>query len=202
MHPETVLPVLRFLPYNDVQTLKACLPSSVMLAALALLTQGMCLLMVLVTTDGAVVTQKRILAKPTANGYVVNGVHVSRRMFVHEVPMMCMGAVRADTSNARVLRVDSYLAFNCPGGAWKPVLPDTDVDWCADAGVYVWRDSLLSSPVVQGVVQLHSRDEWPVVFQRHARVFLAHRLRAPRRDRGRRRRRWTKVCPVNGPVAT
>lgn len=118
----------------------------------------------------------RVDSIPTPTGYVLRcgdfEIHTSRRTYVHEFPAFC--AVAAPHAH----RADSFLAFP-PDVARTLPIPSTE-----DTGVVVWADT-----------RLETTHPAPETIQLHARFFVNFRTGPPRRQRGRRARRWTKVDP-------
>lgn len=106
-----------------------------------------------------------------------------RRLFAHAFPEICLRAVRGA---ARLWRVDSFLAFDADAAHTLPLTWAEPVGSPASRQLYPWLDSRLSTPV-------YAAEDWKGVFQRHARYFVGFRTGLPRRQRGRRTRRWTKV---------
>lgn len=117
---------------------------------------------------------------PTREGYTVNGMPISRRVFVHEFPRMCMAALDgADELGS----IESCLCFE-PGMARTLGLPEAD-------GATAWGGLRMRT----NVGPLFARRDWPGLLQQHARFFVGWRVGPPKRQRGRRARRWTKVIP-------
>lgn len=203
MHPEELVPIVSHLRFGDAAALKlasASLGQAVLQAQKLWAAQAMLharLVTVAHTSGGRSV----VVVTPHQNHYVVrhanSALQVSRRMLVHEFPKVCMlGLKNTDT----LWRVESCLAFephisqtlplglvglpDLPGLPGLPGLPELET----------WAETRLGTNVtLPGPLQLYPEAEWPSVFQRHARFFVGMRTDAPRRQRGRRARRWTKV---------
>lgn len=115
---------------------------------------------------------KVVEATPTEHGYMLNGVPTSRRMFIHDFVKACRGTV-VDT-------IQAYCGF-------KPEIAESlgDEFDTLDAAPHfrvckfaTFQDA--SNP---------RRVAWLL-----GRMYIRWRVGAPQRQRGRRARRWTKVC--------
>lgn len=125
----------------------------------------------------------RVDSIPTPTGYVVRcgnfAIHTSRRMYVHEFPAFC-GVVAPGSLSA-----DSFLAFPPKVARTLPIPPHGTPD------VVVWAES-----------RLHTGHPTHQAIQMHARFFVNFRTGPPKRQRGRRARRWTKVATVAVPSSS
>lgn len=138
-----------------------------------------------------------VRSEPTSDGYRLSArgqpvAHVPRRMYVHEFPRFCERAAGLDA--ARLWRVESFQAF---APAVAATLPLGWVGVVREApGVLAWLETRVATNVTTaGGHAVVPRDTWADLLQRHARLFVAMRTGTPRRQRGRRARRWTKVAP-------
>lgn len=129
--------------------------------------------------DGCVVG----IATPTDEGYTVDtrGVlptfHSPRRMFVHQYALaVAMAAGAGGRTLTSMLAFDQAVARSVPLPNADPLGDDV-----------TWPSSRITTRL---------GDVLPAARQ-HARFYLAMRLQPPRRHRGRRARRWTKVAPVD-----
>ena len=175
--------VLRRLPAADHRALALAVPG-VGLAVRAWAHDAKRLAKLVTFADGSMMAS----ATPSTTGYVVDtrGVlptfHSPRRMFVHQYALAVGLAAAGQAASPR--RLTSVLAFDQAVARAVPlpgpvVLPGTrEVTWPASKV----STTLGGNPVV------------PVARQ-HARFYLSMRLDPPRRLRGRRARRWTKVAP-------
>lgn len=101
-------------------------------------------------------------------------------MYVHEFPQLWCRLLGDST----VYRVETYLAFEPHVAATLPIAFVTTLPEAPDLDV--WLDSRMTTNVL-------GRDDWHSVFQTPARFFVCLRTGGPRRQRGRRAKRWTKV---------
>lgn len=119
----------------------------------------------------------RVDSIPTPSGYVLRcgafEIHASRRMYVHEFPEFC-AVVAPQCQHA-----DSFLAFPPEVARTLPIFA-ADRDDLTD--VALWTDS-----------RLHTAQPTREAIQAHARFFVNFRTGPPKKQRGRRARRWTKV---------
>lgn len=119
----------------------------------------------------------RVDSTPTPTGYVLRcgafAIHTTRRMYVHEFPAFC--AVAAPQCQ----RAESFLAFPPEIARTLPLPLPARHD---QHDVVVWADS-----------RLHTAQPTHDALQMHARFFVNFRTGAPKKQRGRRARRWTKV---------
>lgn len=122
-----------------------------------------------------------VVSTPSAARYSVGPLLLPRRLYAHAFPEVCLHAVHNVPR-----RIDSYLAFERQLAdtlplAWAPPPPPA-------AGMALWTHSRFSTPI-------HSADphDWRAVLRIHARYHVGCRTGLPRRHRGRRARRWTKV---------
>jgi len=128
-----------------------------------------------------------VVVVPLVNGYLVNGTFVSRRTFVHELPRICLAGL-GDAPD--LCCIESCMCFERGvartlgfGGTVQEV--DGAIAWCGPR-------------MRTNVGALFRRHEWPMLIQRHARFYVNWRVGPPKRQRGRRARRWTKVTPHAG----
>lgn len=136
-----------------------------------------------------------VTSTPTPRGYILRrdgcSLDVPRRLYAHAFPRFCCDALR---NPGRLWRIESFLAFapevasTLPIG-WAGSVPEVP-------GIVTWIEARVATNVtLPGGFDVHARSEWPSAFQRHARFFVGMRVGRPRRQRGRRARRWTKVRP-------
>lgn len=172
LNHEELIHVIKRLSYADVAALKIACPSLLHTIAAA---QASWFLQSLQTATLVTIIRARhinrvIVSVPTKDGYMVDGTHVSRRMYVHEFPRMCM----QHTVGMGQWHAESHLCFD------RGAVP-------AAFRSFRWAD----------VSTMHAEAQWFGVFQRHARFYVGWRVGPPRRHRGRRAQRWSKV-PATG----
>ena len=177
--------IIRFLPYADALALRAssaALAHTIRAAQKVWVDRAMNLASLVVH---AYVDTSRadLVVEPTPTGYRVGDAHMPRRTFVHEFPSLA-----CRSSAGELHRVESYVAFPPDVSCTLPLGLMGRVERAH--GLDVWVETRLAS----NVGDMYSPDQWPAVFQRHARFLVALRTGGPKRHRGRRTRRWTKVC--------
>ena len=193
--PEAWVPVLRLLEHRDAVALRSASPAmrvAIRAAHKLWAEEAMQLARMVVhvhcgeEADGEPL---ELTVTPVPGGYTVGDQHVARRLFVHEFPRVCCAAM---PHPHRLWRVESFLAFT-PEVARTLPLGMMGAVQCSK-GLVVWEETRLASAVTMpGPVQLYAPEQWPAIFQRHARFLVALRVGGPKRHRTRRARRWTKV---------
>jgi hypothetical protein len=117
---------------------------------------------------------------PTPEGYTLRcgplATHTSRRMFVHDFPRFCAACCTQAPAH-----IDSYLAFTPDVARTLPL--DDGGGVAGVRGVVAWAQTRLRTALLS----------YPEGTQAHASFLVGVRVGAPRRQRGRRARRWTKV---------
>jgi hypothetical protein len=119
------------------------------------------------------------LVQPTTDGYTIEGTLVPRRMFVHAFPRLVGGGAPG------LRRVTACMAF-------QPEVART----LPSERMHPWRGLVVCSDL--GPMTMRSRDAaaWPTLLLALAACIVARRVGPPTRQRGRRRRNWTKVSPA------
>lgn len=139
------------------------------------------LVTVLHTSQGAREVVVSAPASPAAHS--VGDLLLPRRLFVHGFPEVCLHAL----GTRPLCHVESFLAFEAAQAHTLPLV------WAAPVqeapGLLPWLHSRLST-------YMHSQDprDWRAVLRIHARFFVGCRTGLPRRQRGRRMQRWTKLA--------
>lgn len=122
-----------------------------------------------------------VVTTPREADYLVGGRLVQRRMYVHDFPRACLAL-----AGGALVRVESFLAFQPHVVSTLHIDPVTRVECEGGETLVGWPGTTLGST-------LYSQDPRDVL-QRHARFYVQLRVRpGPKRQRGRRARRWTKV---------
>lgn len=144
-------------------------------------------------------TMPLIVTTPTEDGYIMHAPgllpeeYVPRRMFVHAFPAFCMRAIGEPRF---LVRTESYLAFDSDVFRALP-LQSIDMPQLRLPGTKLWYDQhVVTQPLPET-----PRHDWPAHFQAHAQFLVRERVGAVKRQRGRRRKRWTKVHEGAGSSA-
>ena len=179
--PDDWVHVLRKLPAADHRALALAVPG-VRPAVVVWAHQVKRLAKLVTFVDGGVAG----IATPTDLGYTVDtrGVlptfHSPRRLFVHQYALaVAMAAGAGGRTLTSMLAFEQSVARSVP--LPNAVSLENDVAW----------------PSSRVATRLGDVGDVLPAARQHARFFLSMRLQAPRRLRGRRARRWTKVAPAD-----
>jgi len=163
LQPEDWVAVLRRLPSETHQALADAVPAA--MEAQWLWAEEVKMLATLVTfADGELVA----VTIPHERGYRINGAYVPRRFFVH-VFAQFLETYPADQLTS-MLAFDQETGRSVPLSSRAALVGDTMVGW---------PGSRLVTPTHAAIL--------------HARLFVCMRLGMPKRQRGRRAARWSKI---------
>jgi len=166
LHPQDWVAVLRRLPSETHQALADAVPAA--MEAQWLWAEEVKMLAKLVTfADGEMVA----VTTPCEQGYCINGSYVPRRFFVH--------AFAEVFEKYPAHQLTSMLAFDQETGRSVPLSSRAALVGGTMVG---WPGSRLVTPVHAAIL--------------HARLYVCMRLGLPKRQRGRRAARWSKIDGV------